>query len=190
MSRLQWGFAGTSSTTLKQTDPNNNVAEPIPHCKWAHWIDSQHDGPVTDEGDMYPQPDGTVLEKGSMVNPATGLMTDYEELWMDLESGSTTKDEMRWSLVLSLDDKLNRAKGMVIRVGEHVQGIVKNDGRITVERWVWEDSRLGVKDWTRKVRLGDDFLPCSVLFQPEGMHSGGKVRYGEFWWAIKELYHW
>lgn len=181
MSRLQWGFAGTSSTTL--------TSEGVPHSKWDHWIDSQHDGPVTDEGDMYPQPDGTVLEKGHMVNPATRVMTDYEELWRDLEPSGTAQHE-RWSVVLSLDDEMSGVKGMVIRVGEYVQGIIKVDGRITIERWAWEDGEKGPRDWTRKVRLGDYFLPCSILFHPETLVQGGEVRHGDFKWVIRELYQW
>jgi len=139
---------------------------------------------------MYPQPDGAVLEKGNMVNPATGLMTDYEELWTDLEPSSTEKRQERWSVVLILDDEASGTKGMVIRVGEYVQGIIKVNRQITVERWAWEDGKDGAKAWTRMVRLGDYFLPCSLGFYPEKIALGGEVAFGDFKWVVSELYHW
>ena len=40
---------------------------------------------MVDEGDMVTQADGTTLETGSMVNPATGRVTAYEEVWEDEE---------------------------------------------------------------------------------------------------------
>jgi len=40
---------------------------------------------VKDEGDMYPQDNGEVLEYGAMVNPEKGVIEKYQEYWVDLE---------------------------------------------------------------------------------------------------------
>lgn len=40
---------------------------------------------------MYALADGRTLEKGAMVNPATGVMTEYEEIWKDVEIIPTWK---------------------------------------------------------------------------------------------------
>ncbi|KXH41566.1 hypothetical protein CSAL01_01068 [Colletotrichum salicis] len=81
--RLEWGIAGTSSSSTRTDDQGVEVR----HSRWEHWIDSRTTEPenAADEGDMYEQPDGLTLEKGRMVNPANGRETDYEELWKDIE---------------------------------------------------------------------------------------------------------
>src|ERR1700712_1231817 len=89
-SRLEWAFAGTSSSELRHPQDSKAVV----HSKWRHWVDCRNpdaDG-VVDEGDMYPQTDGRTLEKGCMVNPATGKLTDYEEVWKDLDAIAVGKD--------------------------------------------------------------------------------------------------
>lgn len=40
---------------------------------------------VVSECTNIPRPDGTTLEIGEMVNPDTGIMTRYEEIWSDEE---------------------------------------------------------------------------------------------------------
>jgi len=125
-----------------------------------------------------------------MVNPDTGRMTDYEELWTDLEPSSTDKDNKRWSVVLLLDDEASGAKGMIIRVGEFVQGIIKVAGQVSVDRWACWEGKGGTMAWGRKVKLGDYFVPCSFGFIPEKLVLGGQVVHGEFRWVVSELYHW
>lgn len=141
---------------------------------------------------MYPQPDGThTLEKGRMVNPATGAVGEYEEMWEDLLP-TTTDDAKRWSVVVVLDDRVHGAKGMVVRVGGWCQGIVKVGGEVCVERWRFdkgdEEGRKG--EWKRVVRLGRLFLPCSLTFEPERVREGSKVVYGDFEWWVEELFSW
>lgn len=183
MSRLEWAFAGTSSTTLI---PGRNPSDkPIPHSKWNHWIDSNHDGPVSDEGDMYPDPDGIhVLEKGAMVNPATSRVTDYEELWVDEVAATITGEDGRKCAVLTLEDEKNGAQGMVIRIGQYVQGMLKVNGHVTIERWSWTE----VGAWKRIVKLGDMFLPCS--FAMGELEEGKEIVFGEYRWVVKEECSW
>ncbi|KAJ7468498.1 hypothetical protein FB451DRAFT_1400875 [Mycena latifolia] len=55
--------------------------------KFTHHIDSRTVNPldVVDVGTNTPLPDGRTLEVGEMVNPATGEVTAYEEVWRDEE---------------------------------------------------------------------------------------------------------
>ncbi|KAI0321532.1 hypothetical protein OF83DRAFT_1051098 [Amylostereum chailletii] len=73
---LDWAFAGTKSSTdtLGQT-----------HSTWHHTVDSRTFEPTTDEGILWPDPNDPLktIERGSMCNPATGLIEDYEEIWLD-----------------------------------------------------------------------------------------------------------
>ncbi|KAJ6463347.1 hypothetical protein C8R45DRAFT_1025393 [Mycena sanguinolenta] len=72
---LDWAFAGyRSSPTPTST-------------KFTHHIDSRTLDPlqVVDVGTNTPLPDMRTLEAGEMVNPATGIMAQYEEKWRDEE---------------------------------------------------------------------------------------------------------
>ncbi|KAJ3744904.1 hypothetical protein DFH05DRAFT_1542957 [Lentinula detonsa] len=73
---LEWAFAGYRLTAL---------VEDKEVTKFTHLIDSRTKDPskVADYGSNTALPNGTVLEKGEMVNPETGKMTAYEEVWRD-----------------------------------------------------------------------------------------------------------
>ncbi|KAI0200713.1 hypothetical protein F4808DRAFT_460534 [Astrocystis sublimbata] len=75
---LDWAFAGISSTETR-----NGVR----HSTWRHLVDSRTRIPetVVDEGDIFPQDNGQTLETGCMINPVTEKLTDYQEIWTDLE---------------------------------------------------------------------------------------------------------
>ncbi len=134
--QLEWAFAGQSKSTPAEFD-GRELRKPA-HTIWSHWIDSKTLEEVKDEGDMYPQDDGTVLEKGAMAHPGTGLITNYEEVWLDLEPAVTGDDKSRVCYVLKLDEPSNQTRGMVIRIGDYVEGIIRARSQITVVRWQWE----------------------------------------------------
>ena len=49
-------------------------------------IDSEkNEDDIKDEGDMFVQEDGTILERGESIDPETGARQEYEELWQDLD---------------------------------------------------------------------------------------------------------
>lgn len=146
-------------------------------------------GGVKDEGDMYPQPDGRTLEKGSMVNPSTGKLTDYQEMWRDLDPVATIhedRDEVKACVVLMLEDNAHKAKGMVVRVGQFCQGVLRIGHRFSLERWDWKGKEEG---WKRAVRIGDFWLPCGVATEEGTLKMDGEVKYGEFVWKVVELSH-
>ncbi|KAG6995830.1 hypothetical protein G7Y79_00041g077820 [Physcia stellaris] len=120
---LQWAFAGTSSSTPESSDKPR-------HTVWEHWIDSKSleqgkgkaDGEVegeTDEGDMFPLPNGDVLEKGNTTDTATGVETAYEELWTDLPVDVIPEEGGKYSTVLLADTAA--ARGMEGKDGDGLQ---------------------------------------------------------------------
>jgi hypothetical protein len=138
---------------------------------------------------MYPQPNNTTLELGAMFNPSTNSEQAYEEVWVDYSACAV--EGSRWSVVIDLEDLDHKAKGRVVRVGEHCQAILKVDGQVTVERWKFEVPDKDSKgDWKRIARLGDLFLPVSLAFKPESLIEDNTLTYGDYKWVVKEVYSW
>lgn len=140
---------------------------------------------------MYPQPNHTTLELGAMYNPLTNSEQAYEEVWIDYSA--STVNGSRWSVVVDLEDLEHKAKGRVVRVGEHCQAILKVGDQVTVERWKFEASTLykdGMSDWKRVARLGDLFVPVSLAFKPESLIEGNTLTFGDYKWVVKEVYSW
>ncbi|KAI1180051.1 hypothetical protein F4777DRAFT_599004 [Nemania sp. FL0916] len=122
---LDWAFAGYSTS-----EP---VGNGVQHCTWRHVADSRMqtlDGAeAIDEGDNHPLEDGRTLETGRMMNPATGELTDYEELWTDLKpreihndtegSAATGHQTRARCIVLELKDQEGEQRGMVIGLGRY-----------------------------------------------------------------------
>ncbi|KAH9820897.1 Protein HRI1 [Teratosphaeria destructans] len=222
LSRLDWAFAGTATTKL---DPNAGGKRAT--GTWNHCIDSRTDSPedVEDTGEILSMPDGTSLEAGKMVNPdrpADGEVS-YEELWKDVlaspvaelpcarledangaSASEASQVPLRICIVIELKDEHDRARGMVVRVGQFLQGIFKltsQSGRepgvsTTVERWAWSErlasategggdgrvdsskasaARASKDGWQRQLRIGDYWLPCGFAMGVEE----GKVRVGQ-----------
>lgn len=184
LSQLEWGLAGTSSSEPKK----GPKGEDISHGVWKHWIDSRSPDAegVQDEGDNYPLPNGEVLELGSMMNPDTGKVTDYEEKWADVAPKSIgRKDGKVECVVLQLHDDSHKARGLVVRAGQYCQGIIRVGDAVAVERWAWDEETQFT--WKRRVRMGDLFLPCGVAMEPAKLELGGKVTLGEQEWTVIEL---
>ncbi|KAI1200069.1 hypothetical protein F5X97DRAFT_321822 [Nemania serpens] len=115
---LDWAFAGISSSEIRDGGRR--------HSTWRHVVDSRTRAPetVVDEGDIFPQADGRTLETGRMVNPDTGKLADYEEVWTDLEaedvpeihqnSAELTQQPRRLCVVLEMGDEERQGRGMVV----------------------------------------------------------------------------
>ncbi|KAI1433952.1 hypothetical protein GGR50DRAFT_452128 [Xylaria sp. CBS 124048] len=157
-SSLDWAFAGTSSSSALRNG--------VRHSTWRHVVDSRTRTPesVVDEGDILPQSDGRTLETGRMTNPATGKMTDYEEIWTDLEveeseeanktPGNPTAQPRARCVVLELHDEEREERGMVVYVDRYCQGVVRIGDAFAAERWMLEDGK-----WERKNHVGDLWIP-------------------------------
>lgn len=138
LDRLEWGFAGQSKGTPAKWDGPRLVTPA--HGTWTHWVDSQKPDGYEDDGFMYDQHDGLTWEKGVMEYPKTGKLTPYEEVWEDFAPAKDAAGNMI-AVTLVYTETGNNAKGMVIRVGDWIQGILRDAaGSITVERWRYEVS--------------------------------------------------
>ncbi|MCJ1352005.1 MAG: hypothetical protein MMC33_001989 [Icmadophila ericetorum] len=211
---LDWAFCGTSTTTelglptASSPPADQSSGEECRHTVWTHWLDTASEEPESDEGDMYTLPDGDVLEKG--FNPKDdGGREEYEELWGDEDARATgTEQEQdqegdgkRVCVVLRMEgveeDKVSGTvgrKGMIVRVGGWVQGILKEDGGFTVERWKWVEEK---GEWENVVKLGMGEMPCGVTFN---MHFTGEGAYKDLdaqlsdsassKWTVLEAFQW
>ncbi|OAA51280.1 sodium/nucleoside cotransporter [Beauveria brongniartii RCEF 3172] len=208
LDRLDWAIAGT---TISEAATAPTTGEPIRRSTFRHWVSSRVIDPtgVSDVGDMYPQEDGTTLEKGAMANPATGgRVANYDELWTDLLA--PTSDYIAVLRVDGVDGNGNGngngVKGMLVWIGALCQALVRDDKGITLERWEkLEGAALGaggdgeegeeeeeeVVDegtWTRTVRMGTRELPCeSVLTGKVTLEKDGVVACQGDMWQVVEL---
>lgn len=177
LSRLDWAMAGTSSSTV--------ISDGHSLSRWRHWIDSRSLDAPPDEGHMYAQPDGlSTLEKGQMMNPATGEDTDYEEMWFD-PPPKTTGGSKALCVVLMMEDEKAGKKGMFVRLGEWAQVFVRDGADLVAERWEWRDDGKG---WRRRVRLGDKDrkMPCEEVLEAVEVKIGGEFGVGDEVWRVVE----
>lgn len=178
LDRLDWAIAGTTISEAA-TAP---TGEPIRRSTFSHWVSSRDVDPagVSDVGDMYPQEDGTTLEKGEMLNPATGRLTRYDELWLDLLPPASDP-----IAVLRVD--AGAVKGMVIWIGALCQALVRDADGIALERWERSDDEDEAV-WARTVRMGTRPLPCEdVLTGKVTLEMDGAVACGGDMWQVIEL---
>ena len=184
---MEWAFAGTSSTTeISSESGNNELGDSGWHSFWEHWIDSKSDNPKPDEGDMWVQDNGDVLERGVLTHPISGLQITCEELWGNLEV-ELLGGNQRISIVLKVENKEANTRGMVVRVGGWCQGIMKSGGILNIERWRWIESK---NDWDRVVKIGSGDLPCAVTFDSQNLSEQGTVTSGGLEWEVIENFIW
>ncbi|KAL8417617.1 hypothetical protein RB594_001325 [Gaeumannomyces avenae] len=197
-SRLDWAIAGTSES-WKRTTPDG---EAVTRSRWTHWIDSRvpagaDPAAATDEGDMFPQGGDETLEKGRMVNPATGVEADYEELWADEVpaaipaaaaaaegGGEAVAESGPRCVVLRLEDVGRGARGMVVLLGRHCQGLIRVGEELGVERWQWRED----EGWRAAARIGTVPVPCEQAFTrlSELLEVGKELREGDNVWEVVE----
>ncbi|KAG9497105.1 hypothetical protein J7337_011897 [Fusarium musae] len=175
LSRLDWAIVGTTVST-KIPDPEGNLTS---HSTFHQWISSRTLD--SDAGFMYPQPNDLTLEKGSMVNPDTGIDTAYEELWHDATPTAVPGEPAVRALVLQTEDDKNGVRGSVVRLGCYAQGLIRVGEHISLERWEWKDG------WKRTIRMGDAELPIEKILGEEALKEGDTVDVdGREWKVIEE----
>jgi len=111
-------------------------------CFWSHIIDSREivlgTTDTLDQGIVFQTDvEGEELERGGMLNPATAVWEEYEELWRDIEIISPPW--MRRKFVCwhcePLGSDIGHIKSVFIRVGQFAQGILVGKGWVEAERW-------------------------------------------------------
>ena len=135
---------------------------------------------------MYEQEDGDVLECGQNVDAETGAVNKYEELWHDIGVQLVGQEKDHLSAMLIANDKSHDTKGMIVRVGDWCQGILKVGEDTTVERWHWSH-----KDhWQLVAKLGQKSLACGATFDRISLELGKVIRHHDLDWKVIELYAW
>lgn len=177
LDRLDWAIAGTSSSRMLDDGKGGQVQR----SKWTHWINSQAADAESqaDEGDMYPQPDGTTLEVGSMVNPETGIDTAYEEVWDDADPQKTVGSHT----CVVLQHEEGKTRGLVVRLGRYSQGYFKKGDDNSLERWEWT-AEGGAR---RTVRIGQQPIPCAETMGDATFNVGDEVKAGDAVWKVIEV---
>jgi hypothetical protein len=129
---------------------------------------------------MMVQPDGSVLEWGSAINPSSGVKEQYEEVWMDVDvvmpapvlGASPSRSSGSFVLVKGEDKTLDWL-GWIIWVGKFCQGIVRKGNDVAVERWEYCDDN---KRWFRTWRSGASLtLPCGYVILEDVQMKEGTV---------------
>ncbi|KAB5585226.1 hypothetical protein GE09DRAFT_19101 [Coniochaeta sp. 2T2.1] len=202
--RLDWAFAGTSTTSPLPPSTSPHPPTTTPHrlvaSKWHHWVDTRHPDAesVVDTAQMRIYPDGRSVEVGSMANPATGIVTPYEEVWME---GEVDAGEGGMVLQTETPEEGGRRRGVVVRVGGRIQGILRVGDGVGVQRW----ERSGEDGWWEVVAgmaaaageeeeeeegVGD--LVRAMEFVAggggENVHAGERVLGPERAWRVVEVW--
>jgi hypothetical protein len=123
---------------------------------------------------MFPIDDKTTLEKGRMVNPETGLETDYEEVWEDETPIAIPGVTNGLScVVLKMED--GQSKGLMVVLGKYCQAIARTEEGVSIERRIHRE-RIG---WNLFGRLDEKgILPCDEVLSRLKLEDGfelGKV---------------
>jgi hypothetical protein len=183
--QLDWGFAGTSSSVPITKKKWKGVT----HTTWTHFVDSRGSSDEVDEGDMYPISQTLTLEHGHAFHPHVGAVRSHEEMWEDqliLSTSTSSTHDTKICIVLRLHDDAKNARGVVIRLGQYVQGIVVVGTEVTAERWEWSNEG----GWMRTKRVGKGMLPCGVVMREEIMSVGAEIGVGEVKWDVEEVWEW
>ncbi|KAL2132255.1 hypothetical protein VTI74DRAFT_4050 [Chaetomium olivicolor] len=213
LSQLDWAIAGLSVTVTDDEideggpgswfNPEKGSAPGkwVQHNRWHHWIDSRTSNAeeVVDEGDIFECPfsPDLILERGRMVNPETGKMTDYEEVWRSefphrvpmRHAHDPTPDveciALQWQGE-EVGERDQRAvkRGLVVRVGRYCQGLLRDGDSITAIREEWDKHK---QEWMTVVKIGKEKLPMTTATSfASDLCVGAKVTVAGRVWEVVE----
>lgn len=128
---------------------------------------------------MFPISETLTLEKGRMMNPETGVETDYEEVWDDMTPGIVPGTEGVTCVVLRMEK--GRDRGLMVVLGRHCQALVRTEEGVSAERWEYEGG------WKRVVRTGEEVLCEDVLRKLPGLSVGQRHEVAGRAWDVVEL---
>ncbi|KAI0337270.1 hypothetical protein BDW22DRAFT_969056 [Trametopsis cervina] len=178
-STCEWAFAG-----VKRYLEDGS-------CMWEHWVDNRSgegdEEAMPDIGHCETLPNGDELEKGEMLNPETGKIEAYEEVWRDemVPSGARV-------LVLQLQreaTEISQVHGVFLQVGEWAQVIMRYNGAVSARRWKFGDR------WEEVATHGDRSIPAPTPTNHDLSGIAGEVAYGPgsenaCRWVVVEDYVW
>lgn len=205
---LDWAFAGTStssSAAISNLDGGGGELgqqgqKDEPHrrrlSKWIHWVDSRTANPeeVVDEGVVEDTGPDETVERGKMINPETGVVQGYEEIWRELPVLLTVEangTRTNIAIVMVAENKALRARGMIVRVGQWCQGVLRSGENTSCERWCLQDAESeAAGQWECVLRIGRGDLPCHVLWEGHGLIDGEEIHSGGLVWRCEERSVW
>ncbi|GAA5897612.1 hypothetical protein JCM5296_003738 [Sporobolomyces johnsonii] len=133
-----------------------------------------------DEGTFTPLPNGDVLETGSMLNPDTGIVQDYEEIWrrLPLQAGCENGKAVE---VTILESRSTRGRAFLGRVGDYEIGMEDAEKGFGVVQRVRREG-----EWqTVCCNEAGSGLPAVPLEVPAWEH-GSTVELGGRMWQVLE----
>ena len=189
---LEWAFCGTSQMIPATTERGIEKPE---HCTWHHWVDSKTTAPDPDEGDMWPQKNGDVLERGFMKHPETGDRIEYEELWGDLDALAIKDPWMDVAVrrCIVLKHESDEAKGLAIRVGQYIHGVMRSLDGFCLMKYEWHvtpGKECGVGTWRSELSLGYGYLPIRRIIEGIDIKVGEYLDHEGARWELVEDTTW
>lgn len=151
---------------------------------------------------MHPQPNGEVLEYGSMLNPTKGIVENYEECWVDLDPVVVgTEPGFRSWVLTTLEDgearneggeeRRVRTRGMIARVGQYTQGVLRKGDGVSIARWVWDATDDNEGAWRGDAGVGTFDSPIRILVPGPLMKLGDRFKTDTgLIWECVEAYEW
>ncbi|KAK5939638.1 hypothetical protein PMZ80_008017 [Knufia obscura] len=202
-----WAFSGEAITTFYDAGPQQHAVD-MPytaHCKFLHNIDSRGGESIArgDVGDMFLLMNGDCVEMGKVLNPMSGQIELYKEMWCSAEelSDHDGEDDSTTCVVAHVSGPTG-IEGTMIRLGGRVQGITarhdqKGTQIVEVERWIRGGSHqvkpkqhdredVSAGPWCRDNR-SSGFLPAGWLSMP-GRQIGVRLERDGLVWQVTEVH--
>ena len=174
---LDWGIGGRSVGSGNQG-------------KWVHDIDSRTLDPEPDAGQMSPHPTlpDVTLERGTMRHPESGEVREYEEAWkhipiLPVPCGGPYDGKVV-SMFLESGAEGEHKRGMICRVGQYVQGIVRDGDAVSVQRWAWSEEE---REWRNVARIGDAPMVCEATWTELFEGPGDSTIHDGVLWRVRSL---
>jgi len=204
---LDWAFGGQMTSSRIEHSRKTQ-------CEWLHWVDnrvSYNEKARVDAGITYQQEEkGLSLEHGSMVNPATGKMTNYQEMWEDVPM-ACVEEYNKWCVTASLDNPDLEAKGMIIRLAQYIHAVLRVGETFAASIWMWEpdshhhasletaDAKLwsdvcgratASGRWKEVFSAGPYAIECEAFMQPQKLEVGGELEADFGYFRVDGVWQW
>ncbi|KAF5314276.1 hypothetical protein D9619_011849 [Psilocybe cf. subviscida] len=157
--QIDWAFAGY------RTEVSPNVVE------FKHHIDSRTTEPVVDTGTNSTISPGVTLEVGEMVNPETGKMTAYEEIWEEPRLESVSAMFIRNVAGTVWHARVNQWQ---IALGRDAEG----------RFWAWQAVKRAGSEWDVIYATGDKSRVHLLSKETENWKKGEKQAWDGDMWVV------
>jgi len=207
--RLDWAFGG-QTTSSRVEDSSKKPTK----CEWIHWVDNNvryNEKAPMDAGIVYQhEEEGLSLEHGSMVNPATGKMTKYQEMWENIPM-ARVEGHSKWCVTARLDNPDLEAKGTIVRLAQYIHAVLRAGDTFAASIWMWEpeshsEANLENADaklwsdvcgqetvsgrWKEVFSAGPYTIKCEAFMQPQSLEMGEELEADFGCFRIDGVWQW